>query len=179
MMSVYQPDSAWPVPSPDRRLEDIVPGRIDPDAVETAVLRQGLALWRGLAGARAYPARHQMSPRAMGALLRNTILIKVLDDGAEFQVRVIGDAILAVQTEPLQGLTTRQIDEVLPGYGDGLRAMYGHVCAYKEPVAFRGSFRRQADGRDFHREHLLLPLGESDAAVDHLMSLVVHTRPGL
>lgn len=178
-MYALDPEGNRPVQQPARRLDEIVPGRIDPASVETAALRQGLALWRELAGERLFPARHQVSPRALGPLLRHTILIKVLDGGAEFQVRVMGDAILAVQTDPFQGLTTGEIDSLVPGYGAGLKAMYSHVCAYREPVAFRGSVRREADGRVFHREHLLLPLGDSDAAVDHLISLVVYLQPEL
>jgi hypothetical protein len=152
-------------------------GRIDPEAVETPELCKGLALWHTLRGARCYPSLQQMSPRALGALLRHTILIKVLDRENEFQVRIIGDAIMAVQTDPLQGLTTAQVDELLPGYGAGLRRMYSYVCATKAPIAFRGELRREADGRVFHREHLLVPLGDTDDAVDHLISFIVYIEP--
>jgi len=152
-------------------------GRIDPETVETPELRKGLALWHALKGARRFPSRHQMSPRALGGLLRHTILIKVLDRQNDFQVRIIGDAIMAVQTDPLRGLTTAQVDERLPGYGAGLRRMYDYVCATKAPIAFRGELCREADGRVFHREHLLLPLGDTDDAVDHLISFVVYIEP--
>ena len=154
-----------------------IPGEIAAATVETAELRRGLALWQTLRGVRPFPARHQLSPRVLGALLRHTILIKVLEEANEFQVRIIGDAIMAVQTDPLQGLTTAEIDQLLPGYGMGLHRMYSHVCFYKQPVAFQGELKREADGRVFHREHLLLPLGDGDAKVDHLISLIVYTQP--
>ena len=156
-----------------------VTGRIDPGMVEAAPLQRGLALWRSLAGDRLFPGRSQMSPRALGGLLRNTILIKVLDEGAEFQVRIIGDVIRAIDPDAWQGLTTREMDARLPGHGANLRAVYGHACTHKAPLAFRGLFRRKADGWTFHREHLLLPLGESDDAVDHLISLIVIIQPDI
>ncbi len=89
----------------------------------------------------------------------------------------MGDAILAVQPENFQGLTTGEIEALLPGYGVGLHRMYSHSCAVKVPLAFHGPLRREADQRVFHREHLLVPLGDSDEAVDHLISLIVYTQP--
>lgn len=155
----------------------IVPGMIDPETVETAPLKKGLALWRSLAGARLYPSRERFSPRALGPLLRHTILIKVLQSGCRFESRVVGDAVQAVGPEPLQGLDICELDKFLPGYGAALRALYRQVCDTKRPMAFRGTFDRSGAYEERHREHLVLPLGASDAAVDHLLSLVVYTQP--
>lgn len=150
---------------------------IEPCDVQTAQLRKGLALWQELRGTRLFPSRGQMSPRALGPLLRNTILIKVLDEGREFQVRIIGDAIVAVQNDPVQGLTTAEIDKLLPGFGKLLHKNYSVVCTTKAPIARRGLFLREADERAFYREHLMLPLGETDEAVDHIVSLIVYASP--
>lgn len=157
--------------------ERISGDEIEPDDVQTEPLRRALAVWRACKGTRLFPSREQMSPRALGLLLRNTILIKVLDEGHEFQVRIIGDAIVAVQNDPIQGLTTAEIEKVLPGFGKKLHRNYSIVCAIKAPIARRGQFHREADGRIFHREHLMLPLGETDAAVDHILSMIVYTHP--
>lgn len=150
---------------------------IEPCDVQTAPLRKGFVLWQELRGTRLFPSRGQMSPRVLGPLLRNTILIKVLDEGREFQVRVIGDAIVAVQNDPVQGLTTAEIDKMLPGFGKVLHRNYSIVCTAKAPRAMRGLFQRDADKRMFHREHLILPLGNTDDAVDHILSLIVYTNP--
>lgn len=150
---------------------------IEPCDVQTAPLRRGWALWQELRGTRLFPSREQMSPRALGPLLRNTILIKVLDGGREFQVRIIGDAIVAVQNDPIQGMTTAEIDKMLPGFGKLLHKNYSVVCRTKAPIARRGLFLRDADRRVFYREHLMLPLGETDKAVDHIISLVVYANP--
>ena len=171
-MTAHMPDLSKPPRAAGQAL-----GEIDPNDVQTALLRRGLTLWQDLRGARLFPARARMSPRVLGTLLRHAILIKVLDDGAEFQIRIMGDAILAVQEDPIQGLTTAEIDKMLPGYGAVLHWIYTRASSGKAPLAFRGLFRREADGRIFDREHLLLPLGETDETVDYLLSLVIHTQP--
>lgn len=170
-----------PVPNfdaqPPTAYKQLSGDNIEPCDVQSALLRKGLALWQTLRGARLFPSREQMSPRALGPLLRNTILIKVLDGGRDFQVRIIGDAIVAVQNDPVQGLTTAEIDKMLPGFGKLLHKNYSIVCTAKAPIAMRGLFRRDADKRVFHREHLILPLGNTDDAVDHIVSLIVYTNP--
>ena len=178
-MLVETPDRKYDAVPADLGLAGIIPGVIAPTELDDPLLLKGLALWNKLRGERAYPSRQQMSPRALGILLRQVILIKVLDGAKEFQIRIIGDGVLAVQSDPFQGLTTAEIDAMVPGYGDGLHQMYSHACEVKVPLAFRGRLKREGDGRVFHREHLLLPLGETDAAVDHLMSVVVYLQPPL
>jgi hypothetical protein len=176
-MFAHTPDSDSAISAPVHGLAGIIPGGIEPERLSDPLLKRGLALWHELRGERRIPSRQQFSPRVLGNLLRHTILIKVLAESPEFQVRIMGDAILAVQTENFQGLTTRQIDQQLPGYGTMLHRMYSYACAVKQPLAFLGPMRREADQRLFHRGHLLVPLGESDEAVDHLISFVVYTQP--
>jgi len=152
-------------------------GEIDPSEVQDALLRKALVLWQELRGDRLYPSRQQLTPRVLGPLLRHAILIKVLDDGREFQIRIIGDAIAAVQNIPMQGLTTAEIDRLLPGYGTMVRQSYMRACAEKLPQAYNGRILREADQRTFNRELLLLPLGDTDEAVDHLITFVVYMAP--
>ena len=149
-------------------------GEIDPEEVKNALLRKALTLWQDLRGDRLFPSRQQLSPRALGPLLSHAILIKVLDGGAEFQIRIIGDAIAAVQNISMQGLTMAEIDGLLPGYGSMVRKSYIRACTTKMPQAYNGRLFREADRRLFNRELLLLPLGETDEAVDNLMTFVVY-----
>lgn len=153
---------------------DLESDEIDPSEVQNEILRKALALWEGLKGGRLFPSRQQLSPRVLGPLLPHAILIKVLDGGAEFQVRIIGDAIAAIQNVPMQGLTTAEIDGLLPGYGTMVRGAYTRACAEKTPQAYRGRLLREADQRAFDRELLLFPLGETDALVDYLITFVVY-----
>jgi hypothetical protein len=142
--------------------------------VRSPLLRKGLALWEGQKGARRFPGRAEMSPRLLSGLLRNTVLVKVLDSGAEFEFRIVGDAIVAAQGASLQGMTTAQIDVALPGYGRMLGRAYREVYEAGAPRAYRGWFERGTDGRAFFQETLILPLGADGQPADHLLILAVY-----
>ena len=169
--------SAASVPLEPHLTRDDEFGEIDPSEVENRLLRKALMLWQDLRGERLFPSRQQLSPRVLGSLLSHAILIKVLDGGTEFQIRIIGDAIAAVQNVSMQGLTMAEIDVLLPGYGSMVRKSYIRACTTKMPQAYNGRLLREADRRIFNRELLLLPLGETDEAVDHLMTFVVYMAP--
>ena len=151
-----------------------ISGQIDLSEIQNATVRKGYDLWESLRGARLFPSRAQMSPKALGPMLRNTVLVRVLDAGAEFQLRVIGDAIMIAQGDQFQGLTTAEVEKQLPRYGTVLHRTYSLVFTEKQPAAFRGTYHRAADGRIFHHENVLLPLGESDEAPDHILGVVVY-----
>ncbi len=154
-----------------------LPGEIPAEEVRHALLRRGLALWQDLRGQRLFPSRGQASPRALGLLLRNTVFVKVLDGGDDFQIRVVGDVVTAAQDVPLQGLTTAAIEPILPGYGKALHQLYSRACAIKAPIALRGPMVRRSRLGQIFREYLLLPLGERDDAVDHLLSFIAYLSP--
>ena len=44
-----------------------------------------------------FPPRAEMSPRDMADMLRNTVLVRVLDGGEEFEFRIVGDAMVVAQ----------------------------------------------------------------------------------
>ncbi|HTQ14244.1 MAG TPA: PAS domain-containing protein [Rhizomicrobium sp.] len=144
--------------------------------ISNPMIRQGLDLWLCQRGERLFPAREDMTPRHMKSLLRNAVLIRVRDCGEEFEVRIIGDSIVQAQGANFRGLTTRDIDARLAGYGTTLRRIYQEACATKAPLALRGWFQRAADKRSFFHESLVLPLGKDDGAVDHLLTLAVYAN---
>lgn len=148
--------------------------RIGLGEIQNPMLRKGLGVWERLRGEKHFPSRPQMSPREMSGLLRNTVLVKVLDGGAEFQFRIVGDAIVMAQGTSFQGMTMTEIDQALPGYGSMLREVYTRICKTGEPLAFRGWFERSADKRPFFHESLVLPLGEDGQNVDHILVLGVY-----
>lgn len=115
------------------------------------------------------PARSDLSPREMASFLRNAALVKVLDQGREFQFKVVGDAVVSVQGASLQGLTMAEVDRVIPGYGSLLGGAYRALLRRKEPMAFRGSSEDAVKGRTFLHESLLLPLSSDGSNVDHIL----------
>jgi hypothetical protein len=132
-------------------------------------------LWNAVRGERHFPSRRDLSPRRLHGLLRNSVLIQVIDGGAEFVFRVIGDAIVFAQGASHQGMTMGELDSVLPGSGTLLLDVYRAVVAARAPHAFRGIHTRPSDGRVLFRESLILPLGASDEAVDHILAVLVYS----
>jgi hypothetical protein len=140
--------------------------------VQNPQLLKGLELWRRQRGNERFPSRARMSPRLLAGLLRNTVLVRV--KGEDFEFRIVGDAIVTAQGASFQGMTTAEIDKIVPGYGRTLGKVYRHVCTTGEPSAYRGWFERGADGRAFFHESLVMPLGEDGKHVDHLLILGVY-----
>lgn len=145
------------------------------DEIGNALVQRGLDLWNERRGDKAMPSRTDLSPRALSGLLRNTALIRVLDGGDEFEMRIVGDALVQAQGASLQGMTTAEIDLVLPGYGTVLRDVYRHVCDTGEPAAYRGWYVRDADGHALFHESLVMPLADGRFA-DHLLVVGVYAK---
>jgi hypothetical protein len=138
------------------------------DALENPLVRGALEVWNAAKGARALPAKADLTPRAMLAMLKNTALLKVLDGGREFVFRVVGDQIALQQGAPLQGKTMAEIDAILPGHGAVLKRIYQAVMEAGAPLAFRGWYLRPADKHPFCHEVVILPVAEDGAAIDYL-----------
>lgn len=147
--------------------------------IENPLVQRALDIWQNARGARTMPARADMSPRVMSGLLRNTVLVRVLGGGDEFEFRIVGDAIVQAQGSSLQGMTMAQIDLVLPGYGTVLHGIYRNVHHKRQPFAYRGWYVRDADGRAMFHESLVMPLGEDGETVDHILVVGVYAmQPG-
>ncbi len=136
--------------------------------IRNPIVALALETWEQIRGEHAMPSRAQMTPRAMLRFLKNTALVEVLDDGRDFRFRVIGDAVNIQQGVSLQGMTTRDLDERMPGYGTWLARAYKRVFEQRTPLAYRGLYVRPADKHIFSHEAVMLPLGD-DAAVNHLL----------
>lgn len=149
--------------------------RIALPEIENPLVQKALDLWESARGEKAMPSRADMSPRAMSGLLRNTVLVRVIGDGAEFEFRIVGDAVVLAQGgASLQGMTMAQIDLVLPGYGSALHSAFLAAYHSRSPVAYRGWYVRDADGHAMFHETLITPVGDSDEAVDHIIAVGVY-----
>lgn len=141
---------------------------IDLDSLENPLVRKGLELWQAARGARRFPKKADLTPRAMLAILKNTALLRVEEGGAEFFFKIVGDQIAVQQGAQFQGKTMAEIDTMLPGHGSVLKRIYQNVLAAGAPLAFRGWYLRPADKHPFCHEVVILPASEDDAAIDHL-----------
>jgi hypothetical protein len=147
--------------------------------IENPLVQKALSIWENARGVRTMPSRADMSPRVMSGLLRNTVLVRVIGAGDEFEFRIVGDAIVQAQGASLQGMTMAQIDLVLPGYGAILHNAYLNTWRKRAPFAYSGWYVREADGRSMFHESLVMPLGDDGKTVDHVLVVGVYAmQPG-
>src|SRR5690348_9740698 len=84
---------------------------------ETGVVRDGVAYWRRIRGSRRLPSRSNLNPRDITGILRNAVLMRVIDCGADYEYRIVGDAHTVAHGFCMQGKLLSQMDDFAPGYG--------------------------------------------------------------
>lgn len=143
--------------------------------VDNTVLLNALALWDGLKNGRRYPSRGAITPRILKPILRNTTLMKVIDGGADYEYRIVGDAFVMAHGHSFQGLLWSQTEKQSPGFHKFIKPIYDRVVREGEPLALRGWIERggASTGHVFS-EYLYLPLGEG--SVDHILAVAVYLR---
>lgn len=88
--------------------------KIDPSEVQNPLTRKALDKWNRLRGERRFPSRRDAQPRELSSLLRNIALVRVVQGGADFEFRVLGDAIIQSQTGLQTGMTTNELKIAIP-----------------------------------------------------------------
>ena len=146
--------------------------RIAVEDLRAPVVKDVYKHWVDLKGTRSFPAREQITPRAMARLLRNIVLLRVIGEGEDFEYRIAGDAHTQAHTYSFSNLRISQVDAMAPGYGSAVMRAYRGVYKRRAPLALRGWIERHGGGLSakiiFH-ESIMLPLGPTDDVVDHLL----------
>ncbi len=144
--------------------------------IESPILRQAVAYWDELRGARAYPAREDMKPRDLTPLLRNIVLLRLLDGGKDYEYRIVGDAHVIAHGFTMQGLRVSDVDSYAPGYGTVLKSLYDRAVRRREAYAFRGWLQRSdRNQRYLYSESVFMPMGPAGEAIDHVLTVSVYT----
>lgn len=141
-------------------------------------VREGLAYWQSLRGTRAFPSREQISPRAIARILTNTILIRVIGDGDDFEYVIVGDEVLRAYRVPLIHRRLSELTADLPNSTAYWGKVYRDICANKKPWAVRYGAGLDGEAKFSDAEAVLLPLGPTDDIVDHIMTFGKRTRFG-
>ncbi len=153
-------------------------GRIAFDAVESAIVRDGISYWQDLCRGRRFPARADILPKDIRGLLRNICLIRVLEHGGDYEYRVIGDAHVIAYGFSMQGKRLSEVNDYADGHGEVLKRLYDRVVRKGEPYALRGWIARSDMQRKYiYSESLFAPLGDGDA-VDHVFNVSVYVPKG-
>ena len=148
---------------------------ISVDDIQNPIVRAGIAYWQGLCRGRAYPARPDVSPSGMRKFLANTALVRVIDDGADYEYRIAGEAHVMSHGIPLQGKKMSELDGLDPAYRPVLKSLYDTVAKSHAPQGVRGAIKA-ADGAPVHykSESAFLPLGPDEKTVDHILVFTVY-----
>jgi len=142
----------------------VPPHELDSEPVSFAVRH-----WYALRGPRRYPTRDEILPRDIAGVLRHIVLIRVLDAGADFEYRIVGDAHVQAHETNFVGMRLKEIENTHPGFDPNTRATYEFVRFTGEPLAVRGWVGRDVPESKFcYYETIFLPLGAEDG-VDHLL----------
>jgi hypothetical protein len=138
--------------------------------IDDPLLRTGIAYWEKLRGGRAFPAREQIGPRAIAPLLSRTVLIKVLEDGADFEYVVVGDEVARAYKAKLIHRRISDIAREMPNNIDFWGGVYRQICKDHKPVAVRIVAGHDGETHFSEGTVVLLPLGSSDERVDHMIT---------
>ncbi len=137
-------------------------------------LRQALELWQGLLVSGKYPTRTAMTPRLMSGFLRQVCLLQIDAKSGGFMVRVCGDAIEHAWGRSLAGLVAEDLNQLSAGKGDSLRQICRWLVEFAQPLIVEGLLLPATSS--VRRECLFLPLGESEAALDHVVAVIGAAR---
>ena len=145
------------------------------DAIENDVVRTGVNYWRMLRGERKLPARSHISPREMRGILRNIVLLKVIDGGKDYEYRITGDAQVQAYGFAFRDMRISHITAAAPDLGKMMHGLYEHVRTTAEPFAVRGWVGREVrDARFVYYESAFLPLGDDGETVDHIVVVSIY-----
>ena len=149
--------------------------RIALEAIDNAVLLDGIALWRALSKDRPYPSRNAITPRVMKPLLRNTTLVRVIDGGRDYEYRIVGDAYVMAHGVSFQGKLWSETAALSPGYYKYIKPIYDAVVRDAAIIATRGWIERGAGSAGHvYCEYVFLPLGDTE--VDHILIFAAYVR---
>jgi hypothetical protein len=135
--------------------------------LEAQPVRDAVERWQALKGTRPYP---QAPHEVMAPVAPNTILIKVIGDGEDYQYLRVGEALLAGFGEDFSGQRLSQIEVTSPRFGIGLRMLYEMVRASGEPLCYRGWVGLDMPGAQFvYYESAVLPFGQTSRVEEMLV----------
>jgi hypothetical protein len=143
--------------------------------LKTPAVRDGADYWNRLRGERPFPTRADVKARDLARLLPYVSIIKVIDNGTDFENRIIGDTMVRAFNVPLQNRRLSDIAKEAPDFVAYCWQPFRRVIETREPAAWRAH-----TGTDntwvviSDAEVVLLPLGNSPECVDHMIGFGTH-----
>lgn len=135
--------------------------------LEAAIVQRADACWKRLKGTRRFPSGPGGVLEQVGS---NALLLRVLEDGADYEYLKVGDALVAGFREDFSGRRLSDIIATTPRFGLGLRMLYEMVRSGGEPLYYRGWVGADMpDAQFIYYESAVLPFGRDEAKVGHIV----------
>jgi hypothetical protein len=139
------------------------------DELETAPLKMAVEYWQSVRGARLFPSRRELKPRAIASVLPHLALLKVIDGGADFEHRIVGDAQVRAFRVRMQNRRFSEIAAEAPELVSVSKSLFLKVVQTRAPLCWRARTGYDTVDVVFKEvEGVALPLGETDEAVDYV-----------
>jgi len=141
---------------------------VSPEFLDSKPVSLAVRYWGDLRAERCFPARGDLKPREMAPFLRNLVVIRIVDDGKDYEYRIVGDAFVQALGTNFRGLRLTEVEVADPAYGLATRAAYEHVRTTKQPFALRGWVSTSVPSLFSYHETVFLPLGD-EGEIDHIL----------
>jgi hypothetical protein len=150
---------------------------LDPAALTQNETRAAYDMWTGLRGDRPWPAREELKLRQIASLVPYMSLVKVLDGGSDFEHRIVGDTMVRAFSVPIQNRRFSEIAVDAPLLIEDSMILFAKVVHDRLPIAWQ-QFVLYDKIRitSTCTEMVLLPLGKTPDAVDHIAAFGVQGR---
>jgi hypothetical protein len=138
-----------------------------------------VSYWRGKAGTRRMPQRHDIDPSELKAFLSRITLVDVVPDARQFVYRLVGTEEVASRgSDP----TGRSVAEAFfASSAEESLKYYKYVVHYREPYCYRGKYEAP-DGAVEDQDVIFLPLSEDGERVNMILlfyyDYTFHSRVG-
>lgn len=149
------------------------------DEIESEAVRSVAELWRSLRGERRFPARDALAPRTLKRLVRHVMLLRVIEGGADYEYRIVGDVQVQAFGTSFLGMKLSEVAREYPKFAEGQKIFYDGARMGRDPFGYRGWIGKDMpDTRYSYHEIAFFPLGPSDDIVDHVLVAGVYVLRG-
>ncbi len=146
-----------------------------PEELRSPKVRLGFEYWRTLRGARPFPERDEIKPRDIAAILSHMVLVKLIDGGADYQFRIVGDHASRGYGVDLTNRTLSEVATLLPRASRNWSNIFNQVVASRAALAAHVSVGHDAPDVNYtEAEVVFLPLGGKEQHVEYVLSFVEH-----
>ncbi len=109
-----------------------------------------------LRGTRKFPSRADFAPVNLKRLLRHVSLLRVIDGGADYGFRIVGEVQVQAYGENFRGMKLSEVGERHPKFAEALKILYDGVRMGGAAFGYRGWIGRDMPDTKYSypRDHL-------------------------